>query len=156
MVVLSVLLSGGQSPIDLDGTFLVQIVIFFITFAALRSLVFKPMIALFDARRAAIEGTREEAQRLADSAREQGAEFEAEMRRVRSSAADEQDKLRAEGLKLERTLLEKVRRDTQKLLQDADQQMAREAVRVRGDLSADVPVLARQIASKLLGREVSQ
>src|SRR5688500_3063399 len=60
---MGVMLSGG-SPVDLDGSLFVQLGIFFIAFFILRSLVFRPVMELFDARTAAMEGSREEAKRL--------------------------------------------------------------------------------------------
>src|SRR5688500_16931854 len=104
MTSLFVLLSGGESPIDLDGTFLVQLVIFFLAFLVLRATVFKPMMALFDAREQAIEGSRKEAREMERDAKLKGASFDEEMRKVKSQVADERDKVRAEANKTEREI----------------------------------------------------
>ena len=96
---LSVVLSEG-SIIDLDGTIFVQLGIFLALFFVLRTFVFKPMTNLFAAREAAIDGAREEARRMEREAKEQTGSFDDAIRKVRTSAGDERDKLRADGLKL--------------------------------------------------------
>ncbi|MBW2465395.1 MAG: ATP synthase F0 subunit B, partial [Deltaproteobacteria bacterium] len=107
----SALLSGG-SILDLDGTIFVQLAIFFIAFFILRELVFKPMMTLFDAREEAIDGARKEAKAMEQEALDKGVTFDEEMRKVRLEAGEERDKLRGEGQRLEREMLDKVRSET--------------------------------------------
>ena len=59
---IGVLLAGGGSPIDLDGSFFAQLAIFFAAFLILQHLVFRPVTALFDAREAAMEGAKADAE----------------------------------------------------------------------------------------------
>lgn len=150
---LSVVLSEG-SIIDLDGTLFVQLGIFFVLFFVLRALVFKPMTGLFAAREAAIEGAREDARRMEREAKEQTGSFDEAIRDARASAGQQRDRLRADGLGIEKQLLETVRQQTSKVLEDARVKLEVERSAIRLDLAAQAPVLARQIASKLLGREV--
>ena len=152
-VLLTALLSEG-SIIDLDGTIWVQLGLFGIAFFLYRPLIFRPMVALFEARENAIEGAKLEALRLQDEAAAETEEFEEEMRRLRLQAGEERDRLRAEGRRLERTVLDRVREETEKQLAEADARLAKEASKLRSELQVSVPNLARQIASKLLDREV--
>ncbi|KPK50379.1 MAG: hypothetical protein AMJ63_14755 [Myxococcales bacterium SG8_38_1] len=152
-VLFTALLSEG-SIIDLDGTIWIQLVLFGIAFFILRPLVFRPMIALFEARENAIEGSKLEALRLQDEAAAESEEFDEEMRRLRLQAGEERDRLRAEGKRLEKAVLDRVREETDKQLAAADKQLATEASKLRAEIKASVPVLGKQIASKLLNREV--
>lgn len=152
-VLFTALLSEG-SIIDLDGTIWIQLGLFGIAFLLFRPLIFRPMIALFEARENAIEGSKLEALRLQDEAAAESEEFDEEMRRLRLQAGEERDRLRAEGKRLERTLLDRVREETDKQLSDADKRLSSEAAKLRSDIQVSVPALARQIASKLLDREV--
>ncbi|UCH29048.1 MAG: ATP synthase F0 subunit B [Myxococcales bacterium] len=147
------LLSEG-SIIDLDGTIWIQLGLFAIAFLIFRPLIFRPMIALFEARESAIEGSKLEALRLQDEAAAESQEFDEEMRRLRLQAGEERDRLRAEGKRLERTVLDRVREETDKQLAEADSRLASEAAKLRTEIDGSVPALARQIASKLLSREV--
>ncbi len=147
------LLSEG-SIIDIDGTIFVQFGIFAIAFLLFRPLIFKPMVAVFEARDQATHGAKLEAQRLQDEAAAESEEFYEEMRRVRLQAGEERDRLRNEGKKLERAVLDKVRDETNKQLADADARLAIEAARLRAELQRDVPMLAQDIAKKFLHREL--
>src|SRR5687768_15375745 len=113
MTSLFVLLSGGESPIDVDGTFFIQLVVFLLAFLVLRQLVFKPMMSPFAAREAAIEGSRHEAREMETDARVKAAAFEEETRKLKCHVADERDKVRNEAMKTEREVLEKTRVETQ-------------------------------------------
>jgi F-type H+-transporting ATPase subunit b len=155
MEVLSAVTLAGGSLIDLDATFLVQLVIFFAVLILLHATVFKPMIALFEARKEAIEGARLDAKRMEKEAGEKADTFEDEMRKVRLEAGQERDRLRHDGIRLERQVVEKVRTETQQTLKAAEEKMALEAARIRGDMRDTIPQLARDMASRLLGREVS-
>ena len=152
-VLFTALLSEG-SIIDLDGTIWVQLVLFGVAFFVFKPLIFRPMVALFEARENAIEGAKLEALRLQDEASAESEEFEVEMRRLRLQAGEERDRLRAEGKRLERTVLDGVREETDKLLAEADAKLATEATGLRAEIDRSVPALAKQIASKMLNREV--
>ena len=150
---LGALLSGG-SIIDLDGTVFVQLAMFFIAFVVLYALVFKPMVALLDARDHAIEGAKGEAKQLEAEVLSKQASFDAQLRGVQGSSGEERERLRAEGQDLERKLLETVRVETQQLQSDAKVTLDSEARIARAELAAGRPELARIIASRVLGREV--
>lgn len=149
----SVLLSEG-SMIDLDGTLFVQLVLFIIAFGVLYALVFRPMIALFEAREEAIDGAKATAQKLTSEASGADKSFEERLRDVRTKAGVERDRLKAEGRDLERGLLERVRVEIEAKTAETETQIAARAVELRGELTRSVPGLANQIASKLLEREV--
>lgn len=152
-VLFTALLSEG-SIIDLDNTIWIQLVLFVVAFLVLRPLVFRPMIALFEAREGAIHGAKLEAQRLQDEAQAGTQEFDEEMRKLRLQAGEERDRLRDQGKQLERSVLDKVRDETARQLAEADAKLKTDSDRLRAEIQANVPALARDIASKLLNREV--
>ncbi|MBW1756668.1 MAG: ATP synthase F0 subunit B [Deltaproteobacteria bacterium] len=152
-VLFTALLSEG-SIIDLDGTIWIQFGLFAVAFFVFRPLIFRPMVALFEAREQAIEGSKLEALRLQDEASAESEEFDVEMRRLRLQAGEERDRLRAEGKRLERTVMDRVREETDKQLSEADAKLKAEAAKLRTEIDQSVPALAKQIASKMLNREV--
>lgn len=152
-VAFSVLLSGG-SMIDLDGTFFVQIGIFFVAFLVLRGLVFSPVMALFDARDAAIGGARQAARDMEHEAEQSRAKLENDLKAVRQAANAERENVRTEAQRLAREQTERARADAEQLLTDARVKLDHEGAQVRTQMKSLVPALASQIASKLLGREV--
>jgi F-type H+-transporting ATPase subunit b len=148
------LLTGG-AIIDLDGTIVFQLVTFVLVFVVLRVLVFKPMLALFDARDKAIDGAKQAAKSLETDADAALKTFEAKVREAKVEAAAERDRLRADGQRLERELIAKARVDADKTLADATATMNGEAEAVRAHMKTSVPALAAQIAEKLLGRKAA-
>lgn len=151
---LGALLLGG-AIIDLDSTFFFQLAIFIVVFIVLRALVFKPVLAVLEARETATDGAKDEARDLTAEAQRKFADFEAEMTRAKVEMAGERDKLRKDGGALERELLAKARHDADGILDDAAKTIATESAKVRSDLKTTVPALAADIAEKLLGRKAN-
>ncbi|MAQ16658.1 MAG: hypothetical protein CMN30_17925 [Sandaracinus sp.] len=154
MHLLSALLSEG-SLIDLDGTFFIQMGLFLVAFFILKTLVFGPVVRLIEKREEMIDGARLLAKELQAEAASSEDELAAQMRAARLKAGEEREKLRAEGKRLEAQVLEKVRAETAKELAGAEATLDKEAAKVRAEMQAQTPVLAKQIASKLLEREVA-
>ena len=153
LLALGVLLSGG-SVIDLDATLFVQMGIFFIAFFIMKSLVFKPVMSLFDARDQAIEGSRADAKRMESEAADKRQQFEGELRKVSAAANEEREKLRNEAQRLARQLTEQARQQAAESQKSAKERLDEQAAEVRERALSEVPALARQIATKLLGRSV--
>ena len=153
LIPMGILLAGG-SPIDVDASIVIQMAILAIAFFILRSLVFKPVMGLFDARDAAMEGSRKAATEMdkdADAIRDR---FESELRRVRQEGNDERDKARAKSQKLARELSDAARKENAATLASAKARLDGEAVQARDKAKAEVPGLAKQIAERLLGRSM--
>jgi F-type H+-transporting ATPase subunit b len=151
---MGVLLASG-SPIDVDASIVIQMVILAIAFFILRSLVFKPVMGLFDAREAAMDGSRKAAAEMdkdADAIRDR---FETELKKVRQQGNEERDKARAKTQKLARELTEAARKQNAATLVAAKTRLDAEAADARGKAKAEVPGLAKQIAERLLGRSMS-
>ena len=147
-----VLLEG--SPVDLDGSILIQLAIFFIAFFILRGLVFRPVLDLFDAREQAMEGSRKQAAEMQQDADRKREQLESELRAVRHKASEDRDRRRTEAQKLARELMEKARRENAADVVVGPRPARGQAKDARTRTLAEVPTLARQIAEKLLGRSV--
>lgn len=154
MNLLSALLSEG-SIIDLDGSFFIQLAIFWIAYFILKATVFRPLLAVLDAREETIDGAKREARGVEKDSRDKQKAFEKQLAEVRTRANEEREKLRAEAKHLEATLLEKVRTDTQKDLKEAEETLAVEAAKARKHIATETAPIARAISSKLLQREVA-
>ena len=141
--------------VDLDGTIFIQLFIFFVLLALLNWLVFQPMIRLFAAREEAIDGARAAAKEMELTAKDDGGKLDEARRKVRAEAGDARERARAEALKAERVILSSARHGAAGAIATADAQLASEAKKARADIAATTPVLARQIAAKLLGRDLS-
>src|SRR5262249_53580936 len=146
----SMLLLSSAPILDIDATLFLYLGVFFALFFLLRALVFRPIMELFDERERSIEGARVDARQLEREAEDKLVSFESEMNKMRTEASGERDRLRAEGVKLERMLSEKVRTETETTVREAEEMMAKEAAKVRREIGESTPALAREIAEKLL------
>ncbi|MGE0784550.1 MAG: ATP synthase F0 subunit B [Sandaracinaceae bacterium] len=145
----------SHSPIlDVDATLLIYVGVFFLVLIILRALVFKPVMALFDERERAIDGAKRDARKLEKDAEGKLLAFEGELAKMRKEAGQERDRLRADAAKRERALLERVKSETDAMIAEAEAKMATEAKAARATIAGETPKLAREIAKKLLGREV--
>jgi F-type H+-transporting ATPase subunit b len=150
---LGVLLSGG-SVIDLDASLFIQMGIFFVAFFILKALVFNPTMMLFDAREQAIDGAKAEAKRMQEEAASKREHFEGELRRVSAAANEERERARQEAQRLARQLTEQARSQANTTQKSAKDRLDAQAAEVRKTALAQVPTIAKELTSKLLGRSV--
>ena len=141
--------------IDVDGTVFVQFAFFVIMLVVLSRVLFKPYLAMRDARHKGIEGAREEASSMQERARATNADYDAKLTRERLRGADERAKLRGEGAIYERQVLGAARDESQKTLDAARGKIAADADQARAKLAAESSTLAKQIVKKILGREAA-
>lgn len=157
MNTLHVLLAAGHNPpplVDLDGTVFVQFGIFVILLVFLTKLVFRPYLALLKERDANIDGAREEAQRLNDSAQGDLSSYEDKINTARKEGAALRAERRAEAETRANEVLADARERADGKLQAARQKIEKSADAAQLALRTRADEIARSIASKLLGREV--
>ncbi|HEY5145488.1 MAG TPA: ATP synthase F0 subunit B [Polyangiaceae bacterium] len=140
--------------VDFDATFLVQFVLFAGLTLVLKPLLFDPMLKLFEERERRIDGAKLEARRIDDRSASALAKYESEMAKARAAANAEREKLRAEAVRKEQEILGTVRAAAAQTLDDGKKAALAEAERVRATLKAQSGVLARDLAGRVLGREV--
>jgi F-type H+-transporting ATPase subunit b len=141
--------------IDIDWTMLVQFALFLVTFAVANKFLFQPYLRLREARRAGIEGAREQADQMSAQADAKLADYETQLAQARSRANEEGRKVRVEAAAHEKSVTDASRAESQKVLDEATARMRAETDAARLQLLPQANALARQLASKLLGREVS-
>lgn len=146
--------SGGAVDVDVNWTFLAQIALFVVLFLVLKPLLFDPLLKLFEEREKRIEGAKNEARDMYKEADAKIAKYEEELALVKRAAGEERDKLRAEGQRQEQAILAKVRAETNALLDEGRKKIDGDAAALRTELDAAAQILAREMASSVLGREV--
>jgi F-type H+-transporting ATPase subunit b len=148
-------LASGHPLIDIDLTVFVQFGLFLILFLVANKLLFQPYLALRERRKAGIDGARGEAERMTAQADAKLADYEKQLASARNRANEEGRKVRAEATTHEKDVTDKARAETQKSIDEATAKMKQETEAARLQLLPQANTLAKQIASKLLGREVA-
>jgi F-type H+-transporting ATPase subunit b len=148
-------LAEGAVNVDLDASFLVQVVIFLVLLAILKPLLFDPMLKLFEEREKRIEGTRREAAKEDKRSAEALAKYEAILAKAREAGNTESASIRGEGTKRETALLSEVRAQVTATLEEGRGGIAAAKRDASVRLGAEAQTLGREIAAKVLGRQVS-
>jgi len=147
--------ASGEAPlIDLDNTLFVQALVFAIMALLASKWLFKPYLRMREEREAGIEGSRDEAERLAAEADARLADYNGKLKEARERAMGEQRKVRAEAAANEQALLDKTREETLSAMADAKTTLGTEVESARAELMPKADLLARDMVSKLLGRKV--
>lgn len=148
-------IASGHPLIDIDATSIVQFALFLVLMFVANKLMFQPYLALRERRKAGIEGARAEAERMTAQADAKLADYEKQLAVARNRANEEGRKVRTEAVAHEREVTDAARSTAQKAIDEAQAKMRTETEAARGQLLPQADAIAKQIASKLLGREVA-
>jgi F-type H+-transporting ATPase subunit b len=152
------LLLAASAPqaitVDVDWTFLVQVVLFIGLTLILKPVLFDPMLKLFEEREKRIDGAKLQARRIDEKSVTALTKYEGEMAKARSAGGVERDRIRLEAMKREQEILAAVRAVAAKTLEDGQRAAQAEADRARATLKNEATTMARELASRVLGREV--
>ena len=152
--VLALLVANERPLINIDVTLLLNLGVWLVLFFFLRATLWKPMLALIDAREAGTAGARKEAARLGAEAKTLRGSLDEQLAAARASAAKAREALRAEGARTEVELLGKAREEVNAAVEKQRADIAAQRAKLHSELMALVPELARSIAARVLRREV--
>ncbi|MBK8253878.1 MAG: ATP synthase F0 subunit B [Polyangiaceae bacterium] len=148
--------SGGDIVVDFDFSFLAQCVLFTFFVILLKPLLFDPLMKVFEEREKRIDGAKAEAREMDKQAADLLTEYEAEMEKIRREASREREELRAETARVEAQIMAEARAEAAKILEAGKARIDAEVETLRKELDKQTPALAAEIASRVIGREVSQ
>jgi F-type H+-transporting ATPase subunit b len=153
----AILVAGASEHplIDLDGTVIVQFVLFLVLLVIGNKFLFQPFLRLRASRQAGIEGARAEAERMGDEGKAKLADYETRLAAARERASAEARKIRGEASAHERDVTAKARASATEATEAAKTKVRSETEAARAQLLPQADALAKQMASKLLGREVA-
>ena len=144
----------GGVTVDIDLTALWPILIFVVLLVALKPMLFDPMLKLFEERERRIDGAKLAARKMDQASADALTKYETEMRKARTAGNAERELHRAEGLKVEADIVDKVRESTATAMTTGRKELADEALEVRAALKNEAQALSGALASRVLGREV--
>jgi len=142
--------------VDFDPTFIAQFILFTTFVVVLRPLLFDPLLRVFEEREKRTEGAKEQARAMDAKAGDLLTRYEAELEKVRREANQEREKLRREAKELEAKIMAEARTESARILETGKARIAAEVEQMRKELREAQPVLASEIASRVLGREVGR
>lgn len=150
------LLSGGGIEVDISPTLMaIQFGVITTLVVVLKPLLFDPLLAVLEEREKRVDGARAEARKMDDEAAELLLKYEGEIQKVHRVAAEERDKVRSAAQKVEAAEMSEARAEAQAIVERGRAHLSSERERVLGELAKSELELSRQIAGRVLGREVS-
>jgi len=145
---------GGAVVVDFDRSVLVTMALFIVLMLVLKPTLYDPMLRLFAEREERTEKTREGARALDDASAQALAKYDDAMAKARAAAGAERETLRAEALRVENEILAKVRASTTHTLEEGRKRAQSDIAGVRAALGDHAKDLGRELAGRVLGREV--
>lgn len=146
---------GAGVTVDFDGSVLIQFVIFLLLFILLKPILLDPFLKVVEEREKRTDGAKTEARQMDEKAGDIIKRYEGELEKVRKVANEERERLRSEAQKLEAQILGEARAAASGVAGEGKQKIQKEAESIRFDLGQLSGKLAQEVASKVLGREVS-
>jgi len=140
---------------DIDVTYIFQFGLFLVVLVGLNGIILKPVLSIILEREQKIEGARDEVQLLTKLGDEDMEKYQDRMRGARQKAQQAREALTNEGRETERTMLADVRAQIAEKLNRTRTQVGDAEDKARGQLAQESEALSRQLAEKILGREVA-
>jgi len=140
--------------IEINWTLFLQFANFMILMAVLNVLLFKPLRAVLKQRQETIEGSKSKVQDLEEQVQAQVARYEAQLQDAKQKGAQERAALRQAAQQEESHMLGEARNQATERLQSIKEKVAGEADAARQSLRSETEGIAKQIAGKVLGREI--
>ena len=123
-----------------------------LTVFLVNTLIFKPIIAVIDARLKAVSDARDLAQTAADRARAASAEYNEKLGAARTAVYQEMDEKRRAALAARAAVVGETKAVVERELKDATTRVQQEAAAARASLDREAETLAGAIVSRVLGR----
>lgn len=147
--------AGGSDLLSVNYTMFIQIVIFLIALYVLNKFVFKPFLELVDRRDKLTRGAIDEAKELEEKVARIIEEYDAKLAEAKAQAAQERNKIVHEGQQVADGIITRSREETSALLHEAKQKLEKDTEEIKNKVKSDVDNIGRDIASRVLGKEVS-
>ena len=140
--------------INLDISFLFQLVNFLLLLLVLNIFLFKPIRKLLTDRNSEISGAKEKSAAVDKEVEEKLALYETRMREIKARATDERSALKKEAQAEEATILDKARKEATETVSAIKKKVAKEAADARQLLREQAVSLSSEICEKVLGRSL--
>lgn len=137
-----------------DITLLYQIALFLVFMVLINQILFKPMLRVIEERRTRTVGRRERAAEAEGKSAEIWKSYQAQLGEAKSVAENVRIDLVRQGETEGRKITETASAEAEKTVTELRARVQSEALEAKKALRAEVEVLARSMAEKILGRAV--
>lgn len=143
---------GQGEIVEVNGTIIVQMIIFVSLLMCLSRLLFAPLLKLFDERERRIDLAKNEALTLSKMAEEKAREFEVRYKTASETARHALSHVKSENQKIYQEELRALREEANEAIKRAQSTILKEEAKVREDLLAQSEALADEIIGAVATR----
>ena len=155
-VVLLAAEEGGQSNFLIpNGTFIFVLLIFLIVLGVITKWVVPPVSKVLREREAMVQKTTEDNRRAAQLRAAADADTRDVMAKARREATNVREEARAEGRQIVEEARTRANAEVSTLLLQANEELTQQALALRTDLQSSVERLSANLASRVLGVDVT-
>lgn len=140
--------------VDFDKSVFIMMALFALMIVVMKPLLLDPMLRVFALREERTDGAKAEARAMQEKAADILSNYEAEVAAVRAQATADRDALRKETARLEAEILAEAREAAERIAKDGRVRIEAEVHALERDLDARAAGLAKEMASRVLGREL--
>ena len=138
-----------------DYTLVYQLIIFLVLWAILSKVVFRPYLGLLDERDRKTSGARREAADLELEAERLKAEYDEKIAQAEAAGSVAKESILNEARQRRDGLLTRAREEASSALESVRQELQSQIVKERQLAAAEAQNVARDMARKILGRDVA-
>jgi len=138
-----------------DYTLVYQLIIFLVLWAILSKVVFRPYLGLLDERDRKTSGARREAADLELEAERLKAEYDEKIAQAEAAGSVAKESILNEARQRRDELLTRAREEASSALESVRQELQSQIVKERQLAAAEAQNVARDMARKILGRDVA-
>ena len=140
----------ASAAIDVDGTMLVQMVVFLGVIIFMHYTLYRPFLRTYEARQEGVDGSREEAAELDARAAMMLSDYETKMVNARREAQEIRESLRTQGVEEQNEIIEEVRDEVSAKLAAERKEIATKVSAAHLELSARSHQLAQAMVDKVI------
>jgi F-type H+-transporting ATPase subunit b len=140
--------------IYLDYTVVYQMIIFLIVWVILTRVLFRPYLKLIEERERRTAGTEHESADLAREGERLKAQYEERVTQAQAAALAAKEAILDEARQQRDQLISRAREEAASILEQVRQEIDRQVEKEKQLASAEVAVIAQNLAGKVLGRNV--
>ena len=149
-------LTSVLKTLHVDNTIWIQLGCFMVAYLSLSNLVFKPYYKVFLIRKERTVGGEESAEEMVKETSELTEKFEARTREINSEFKTIYDAEKQVATKAYNDEIAAARNSATELGEKVQTQIATEVDKAKTELEKEVPAVSLTMASKLIGKEVTQ
>jgi len=146
---------GSNNFLVPNGTIFFVLIIFLIVLGVIGAFVVPPIQKVLSERERMIAKTGEDSRKAAEQEAAADSDYDKEMASARSEASGIRDEARSEGRKVLDDMRGRAHQEAATALQQAGDQLKQQTDAIEADLRSSVETLSADLASRVLGVEVS-